>query len=436
MAGRSVPPAIHAEMIHLVTNRGVASLDHRPGTHGSAMGNEFRKGSKPLLAGFFAIAFLAMPYGTMGSFIGPIAKTLGWNFGQIQLALIGYGAIVAVGTLIIGPFCDRLGSRLIVLFAATGFGLTFASLSLTRSLTWFYSGYLLLGLMAVGLSPVVLTHTINQWFVHRRGLALGILMSAAGIANFVMPSITVALMGRLGWRKAYAVLGISALAVCLPLLWEFFHAPRRTARPNRHTQPLVATLHRQFLRNRAFWLTCVAGSAVAIAYSGVYVNLQVLLGLRGFAPGLAAAIAGLTGAAIIVGRLFTGFLLDRVPAPLIALPLFSLPAIACFFLGVGYSSVPFVVCAVLSLGCALGAEGDLMPYVIGRYIDFRSYATAFAIVYSAYQAAVSVSPAIYGYIFHLYGTYTPALFGSAGFFLVAAVLMMLLGPHPSRIDAP
>jgi Major Facilitator Superfamily len=143
----------------LADDASLMRLDSDAKTH------EFRGGWKPLMAAFFGIAFMAVPYQTMGSFVGPISKALGWNFGQIQLALLGYGTISAIGTLIIGPFCDRLGSRPIVLFAATGFGLTFAALSLTQSRISFYAGYLLLGLMVVGLTPVVFTHTVNQWFV-------------------------------------------------------------------------------------------------------------------------------------------------------------------------------------------------------------------------------------------------------------------------------
>jgi MFS transporter, OFA family, oxalate/formate antiporter len=377
---------------------------------------------------------MTLSYNTMGSLLNPLSLDFGWNLGEIQLALTGFGTVVAIGTVIIGPFCDRFGSRQISIFGMAGFGLTFAALSLSNSLISFYLLYLLLGLMVTGLTAVVFTQTINQWFVLRRGLALGILLSGPGVANLVIPALTVRLISQIGWRGTYVVLGFLSLLICLPLLWAYFYAPGRQVqmKVTESNRPYTGAPYREFVRAPAFWLTCISCIAVGLAYTGAWINLQTILSTRGLDRSLAAVVVGLTGPGIIAGRVATGFLLDKVRASLLAPPLFLLTAVGCFLLGEGYSRMAITIFAVTLLGCSCGAEGDLMPFVIGRYFNVRHYGAAFGMAYAAYQISVAISPTIYGYVFHFSGTYTFALHSSAVLFVVAAISMMLLGPYPSQ----
>src|ERR1051326_4325650 len=70
-------------------------------------------------------------------------------------------------------------------------------------------------------TPIGYAKAIAAWFDRRRGLALGIAMGGVGLGGFVMPQLSEALIERVGWRGAYALLGVLTVLVAFPVvaLW-------------------------------------------------------------------------------------------------------------------------------------------------------------------------------------------------------------------------
>ena len=106
------------------------------------------------------------------------------------------------------------------------YSLTVGLLALSpRSLLFFT----LLFALAEGASaiqtPIGYAKAIAAWFDRRRGLALGIAMSGVGLGGFVMPQLAEALIERVGWRGAYASLGLLTLLVAFPAVALWIREP-------------------------------------------------------------------------------------------------------------------------------------------------------------------------------------------------------------------
>ena len=153
----------------------------------------------------------------------------------------------------------------------------------------------------------------------------------------------------------------------------------------------------------------------------------------GLPPQRAATLAGLVGISLIVGRVATGALIDRVFAPYVAAALFAIAALGCFaLLWGGIALAPF---AAIAIGLAMGAEVDLIGYLVARYFGLRAYGAIYGWQYSAFMIGLAVSPLLAGLVFDSTHSYRCAVLG-AGILLSAAVLIVSrLGPFPT-FDLP
>jgi MFS family permease len=131
------------------------------------------------------------------------------------------------------------------------------------------------------------------------------------------------------------------------------------------------------------------------------------------------------GGAILVGRLFTGWLLDRYFAPRVAVCLLALSALGTFLLAGAHSFLVGFGAAAL-LGFGMGGEGDVTPYLLSRYFGLRSFSTLYAFTWTAYAIAGAVGPIVMGRAFDATGSYRVLLIQLGLATLAAASLMLFL----------
>ena len=126
-----------------------------------------------------------IPY-TFSLFLKPLASSFGWRRDQISVA---YGCIaltVAITSPVIGQLLDRYGPRRMILPCLTAFGLGFASLSLlTPHLTGLYLTFIFLGLAGNGTTQLAYSRVVSTWFFARRGIALSLISSGAGVGAMI-----------------------------------------------------------------------------------------------------------------------------------------------------------------------------------------------------------------------------------------------------------
>jgi MFS family permease len=157
---------------------------------------------------------------------------------------------------------------------------------------------------------------------------------------------------------------------------------------------------------------------------------------RGLAPMRAATAMSLLSLGAVAGRLGTGFLLDRVPAPIIGAGIFALPIVACIILLTMPATLPVAFLSAACFGFAVGAELDLTAYITARYFGIGSYGTIYGLMGAIYAGGGASLPPIMGQIYDRQGSYTGAivLLGCL-FFSSAAVLQFLRVPDQGEASA-
>jgi len=374
-------------------------------------------------------------------FFKPLSQEFNWSRAEISLGFSLSLLVLSAALPIVGRLVDRFGARKIILPAALLFGLGLASFYfLTPNLWHFYAIYIFLGIVGSGTAAVPYYKVISHWFDKRRGLALGLTMGGAGIGFFVMPSLSYALIATVGWRMAYVLIGLTVIVVTVPVVGLFLkERPQMMGLlPDgaliRHgdleTQQPVGSgiMGREAWRAPTFWVMCTALFLVSVSLNGCLIHLVPLLTDRGISAQSAALAASLLGGATLLGRVGTGFLLDRFFATNVAVCFFGVAALGILMLWAGFAGpLPFVAAALLGVG--IGAEGDIMPYLVGRYFGLLAFGEIYAYVLAAYTLGAVVGPLLMGVGFDSTGSYYSVLAPFLAVTLAGALLMTRLGPY-------
>jgi len=397
--------------------------------------SEFTLGWKVVVAAMVGVACGAspIPYNTIGFMLGPIHDEFGWSFRDVSLGLTLCGIAGSLLAPVYGALADRIGVRPVALFSLVAFALSFALLSqVPGSLTGYWLLWLLVGIVGFGSTPVTWTRGINLWFFRQRGLALGITLVGTSLTAILVPPLAAWSIQTVGWRLTFPILALLPLLIALPLGLLLFREPRPEQRPPELTVDggLPGLTLGEAVRGYRFWLIWVSILCVAFAYGGVFVHLAQMLVGHGFTLTAAAGIVSTQGLAILVGRVGTGFLLDRFWAPLVTLPLLSAPALACWLLAGDGLTAGLAVMSAVVLGLATGAETDLIAFLAGRYFGMAHYGRIYGMLYVPFGLASSVSPAVYGWVRDTTGDYDAMLYVAMGLFVGGAALLLGLGRYP------
>ncbi|MFZ4689855.1 MAG: MFS transporter [Polymorphobacter sp.] len=392
---------------------------------------EFRRGWRIVVGGAIGAAFSisALPFYTLGVFLKPVAAATGWSREAIQWGFAVQMLGVLGVTWIWGAAIDRWGARPVALLSMAGLALGLIALPLiATSITGWYIGWMIVALLGSGTGQVTWTRGISGWFDSARGMALGLALFGTGIAAVLAPPAMTAVIAARDWQTAYVLLGGSVVVIAMPLVALLF---RDAPAPAHDAPPLAGATRGEALRDWRFWLILAVFSAVTFGVAGIIPNLVPLLTDRGLDPATAALYAGFTGLSVMGGRVFAGFLLDKVWAPLVAVGFLAFPALACFLLaGTTLPSGPVIGLAATLVGLAAGAEFDLIAFMSGRYFGMKNYGFIYGVQIGGVLAATGLAPPVFGHIHGVYGSYDPALLTAGAIFLVAPLLLLTLGRYP------
>jgi MFS family permease len=370
------------------------------------------------------VSFASLLVYTFAIFLKPLAEQFSWSREAVSAAF-GIGALtVAVCSPPLGYLLDRVSPRRIIVPCLTIFGCAFASLAvLTPHLWHLYSVFLVLGIVGNGTAQMAYSRAVSSWFDHRRGAALALVMSGGAVGAMVLPPVAEGLIQRVGWQGAFAVLGAMVLIIGVPTVAVFVRDKPSTQALR--DSSLAGSTVRDAVTTRAFWILVTVLFLSSIAQNGALAHMSALLTDRGVSAAGAALALSAMGGASLVGRLMTGWLLDRFFAARVSFSLLTTAALGTLLLSGADSQSMGVIAAVL-IGLGMGGEADVTPYLISRYFGLRSFSVLYGITWTFYAVAGAIGPILMGKAFDLTGSYQSLLTQLAFATLAAALLMLFL----------
>ncbi|MCT2398310.1 MFS transporter [Novosphingobium mangrovi (ex Huang et al. 2023)] len=394
----------------------------------------------PVAAGLGYATSVIHIYG-IGPYFGPIAQEFGWSRTEVTFGLTIATLVQAVGGVFIGLAVDRFGPRRFGVVGLLMIGAAFALLGTADgSLVQWYLLWSLIALAALPVQASVWTSAVASLFHVSRGMAFAVTLCGASIAAGVFPLVATYAISEFGWRAAFSAHAGVWLLAAFPVIFLFFHgrfdrgrkAPQKEEGSKGGMGDMPGVSLSEGLRSSIYHRLFVASLLFTFTIIAIVVHFTAILGDQGADPLTAAAIASFVGWFSLAGRLGTGLLLDRFPASLVGAAVFMLPVAGCLLLLFFGTTYVGMVMASALIGLTLGAEIDVVVFLLTRHFGLKNFGGLYGGVLAALSVGTAVGPLAAARIFDVTGSYT-------GFLWLALASMtgssLAIGTLPRRNEA-
>lgn len=403
-----------------------------PSARGAAVNDEFARGWR-VLAGCIlgiAVGVVAMPAAALSIFMPGFQADFGWSRTAVSLGGSILVSVLVLTSPLIGWLADRVAEVRIAIGSMIAMACAFLLFSrMQGDIRVFLIGFGAMALVSSGASTIPFARIISAHFVRSRGLALGLAMMGTGLSGISLPLFLVPFVATHGWRPGFVVLA-AIIAAAIPVIWLLL----RDARPavsissDNAVAEASGVAFADAARSRTFVILAASFALISLAAAGIAIDFVSMLTDAGLTPARAGALASLTGLATIVARVGTGWLIDRIFAPLVAAAMMMLAALCLLALGLfGAAAAPL---GAIAYGLAIGSEIDLIAYLAARYFGLRAYGRIYGALYAAVLVGSALSPIGYGIVVDRTGSYANALFAGAMLLLLSATLLRTLPRFP------
>src|SRR5262252_1148493 len=278
-----------------------------------------------------AIAFLTVgvAFGARNAFavfLVAVIEEFHWSRGLASGTLMLGSVMWTLAAPVIGILLDRFGPRIVLSGGAITMAAGFVISGMTHSILEFYLG---MGIfMGIGFAALTMTSQatfLSNWFVRKRGMAIGTAASGIGLGILLVVPWAQWLIATYGWRAAFFTLA-GVLAIVVAPLNYFFQRQRpeeMNLKPDFGDSPARSSGHvkaagfdgpslKEALRTWRFWAFALGVLAGAIPLHMVLIHQVAAVSDAGFSKELAAFGLGLIGLYTAPLMISMGLLADRI----------------------------------------------------------------------------------------------------------------------------
>ena len=397
-----------------------------------------------------AWAWASWGYG-FGAYMTPLQETFGWTRAQISAAYSQNRLEGGVEGPFGGMLTDKYGPRIVSFLGMGVAGLGLVLMFFVNQLWQFIIIWGLIVSLGFNLGTMdPLEKALSDWFIRRRGLAVGIGRVGLSMGGTFGPALMTMLLLSFGWRSAFLIAGLITWTLCLPLVW-FFVKPHRPeyygmmpdGAQTRTSEALIALGQeyaadageveftvRHALRTQSFWVMTVETLLMAFTFPCVSVHMIPHLIDMGVDPVGAAAAMGFTVLVSAPARFFVGPVCDR--CSLNSFKFVRMAAhsfrVAGLFLFIYSMTLPLVYISAAVYGIGLGMSAGSRTPMRGRFFGRKAFSTIHGTSILVSMPMSILAPIYIGWVHDITGSYTSAFLNAVILGVFAVVSLFFLRP--------
>ena len=388
-------------------------------------------------AALFTMVITYGSYNSFGVFFGPLLSDLNRTRAMVSGAFSLSWTMQGALSIVMGRLTDRFGPRVVLTICGVLVGLGYLLMSQIGAVWQLYLFYGVIIGGGMGGSWVPIVSTIARWFVKKRNLMTGIVLTGVSIGTLIAPPVASRLISAYDWRTSYLIVGCIVLVAVVLVAQLLRRDPTRVnQRPYGESegekQGSVLETHEfslnEAIHTRQFWLA--SGMLFCFGFSVYAIVAHIVLHAIGLgmsptsAPNVLATVGGLS----LVGRIVLGSAADRFGNRQIFIMGFILMAAALFWL------VPnkevwelYVFAAVFGFGFG-GCATSESPLVAGLF-GLSSHGLILGVMtLVGFTFGAAVGPLAAGHIFDITNSYQLAFIAAGALSVVGLILTVLLSP--------
>ncbi|KAI7902572.1 major facilitator superfamily domain-containing protein [Cokeromyces recurvatus] len=343
-----------------------------------------------------------------------------------ELSFVGTIGFAFCG--LMGPitpfFISLLGTRWVLFFGTIliSAGLILASFStkvwhlyITQSVMHGI-GAALLYIVSMSISP--------QWFIKRRGLAMGIMVSGSGVGGLIMPFVMTALNESLGGAWCYRVLGIISFVISMLATLLLKENPYTSTSTKTKLKEIVDL---NICKDPKFIIWCLAGNLSMLSYFIPAFYLPSHATKIGLLPAQGSILVAIFSAVNVIGRIISGYLGDHIGVVNINIIFLFISGLSSLLIWTFANSFATLMIFIIIYGFMSGTVFSLLAPITAEITGMEKYPSGICL-YLFFMTAARFGPTLAGAIQtatdkHSFFTYQ--MFTGMAFVLSAVVNMFL-----------
>jgi MFS family permease len=371
-----------------------------------------------------------------GVFINPWIDVFGWNRASISGAYSLAFIMSGIMGIVMGMITDRYGPRIALSLCAVCLGAGFILISRMHALWQLYVFYGFL--FGTGMSGIwaPLLSLISRWFISKRGLVTGIVISGGGLGAFIGPPLINWLVSCFTWINATLVLGIFVLVGVLVVAQFLKRDPSKIGQePYReiHTQSLNPALSlkdfsiKEALKTTQFWTIFFMFFCLSFYTFSILVHYMPHVIQLGIPANSAAYILATISGVSILGNFVMGRVGDKIGPKNIFIIGFILMSASLFWL-VQSREIWMLYLFSIVFGFNHGGNATAQAPLTARIFGLKAHGTIFSVIAFGFTTGGAVGPLVTGYLFDLTGGYQTAFIVCGVMGILGLILAMILKP--------
>ncbi len=389
-----------------------------------------------------------------GALLEPLEAEFGWSrgttSGAVSLNLMLYGLTAPFAAALM----EKLGIRRVIVLALALVGVG-SGLTLIMTAPW--QLWVLWGLcVGIGTGSVALVFgaiVANRWFLHRRGLVMGVFAAASSAGQLLFLPLIAQLAEGPGWRYAAGVIAVFSLAL-IPLVilvmrdspaeigttpygappgWQ----PALAAKPTRGAAATAISTLREVSHSWTFWILIATFWVCGWSTNGLIgTHFIAAAHDHGMPATTSAGLLALVGLFDIVGTIASGWLTDRIDARYLLFVYYALRglSLAIVPLVLGPQVEPSLFLFIVFYGLDWVATVPPTVALCRQHFGIEKAGVVFGWVFASHMVGAGVAASYAGWVRQSQGDYFMAWITAAGLCAAAAVACLLI-PRASSTAA-
>lgn len=402
---------------------------------------------------FISIGFLFYSYGV---FFLALEQEFGSSRFGISMGLAFMNITMGLMAPFLGKAVDRYSIRSIMLVGACLMAFGFFCAAQISALWQFYvilGTFLGVGEALLGMIPS--QTLVANWFIKKRGTALGIATMGVSMSGMIMAPLSSTLIEHIGWRYTFIVYGLSALAVVVPLVYFVVvnQPEEKGLYPDGESSPdslppggLVQSVgafesddqrvcdtldhhswtFMQAIKNKNFWAITLTISMCMHCVGAVLTHMIPMAMDRGLTATNAALLLSLSAGVGVLGKVMFGWIADHIDTRIAVWISIAFQMSGVLLISHGGSEVFVLRIGVALFGFGMGGVVPLWGSLIGEAFGRENFGTIMGSMSPCMLPIQIAGTPLAGYIYDNTGSYIAAFNTFLCVYAVAAIAMTFL----------
>ncbi len=398
----------------------------------------------------FTAYFLSTGTGfyAFNAILEPLCRLRGWSRTDVNLALVIGTMFSFICQYFYGTLLIRMGGRILMAIGALVAGAAFICIPRAQQLWQFYLfyGVLFMGNGAYG--SIVASSIVNNWFISKRGKALGLATAGMSVSGAVVPFFVWVLIHFVGLVQAAFIVGLMIMFFA-PVAWLFIRdwpeemgwgpdgikqgeiqACLGESKDDRFEISPNSPLEKNFkeiILDAVFWKIGISFALLMIGTVGVMSQLKPRFTDMGYSGLTAMGMMGATALIGAVGKYVWARLCDRFETRYVAVTMAIANAAGLgllFFQNAALALAAFIVLYGFSMGGTMSVYPVMIATTYGRKNFTRVFKTG-----SVFLSLQLLGYLIAGMSFDFLGSYDAAYLIFIILDMIAALLLAAAARH-------